>query len=46
MKTRVLVADDHAAIRQMLGVLLPREGAYEMVGEAGRVSRRSGFAGK
>lgn len=38
MKTRVLVADDHAAIRQMLGLLLPKEGAYEMVAEA-----RTGF---
>ena len=38
MKTRVLVADDHAAIRQMLGGLLAREGSYEMVAEA-----RTGF---
>ena len=35
MKTRVMVVDDHASIRQMLGALLPREGAYEMVAEAG-----------
>jgi DNA-binding NarL/FixJ family response regulator len=35
MKTRVMVVDDHASIRQMLGALLPREGAFEMVAEAG-----------
>ena len=35
MKNRVVVADDHASIRQMLGVVLAREGPYEMVGEAG-----------
>ncbi len=35
MKTRVVVIDDHASIRQMLGIVLAREGPYEMVGEAG-----------
>jgi len=35
MKTRVVIVDDHAAIRQMLAIMLPREGAYEVVGEAG-----------
>jgi DNA-binding NarL/FixJ family response regulator len=35
MKTRVVVVDDHASIRQMLGIVLAREGPYEMVGEAG-----------
>jgi DNA-binding NarL/FixJ family response regulator len=35
MKTRVVVADDHASIRQMLGIVLAREGPYELVGEAG-----------
>jgi len=35
MKTRVVVVDDHASIRQMLGIVLSREGPYEMVGEAG-----------
>ena len=35
MKTRVVVVDDHASIRQMLGIILAREGPYEMVGEAG-----------
>lgn len=35
MKTRVMVVDDHVSIRHMLGALLPREGAYEMVAEAG-----------
>jgi len=33
MKTRVMVVDDHASIRQMLGALLPNEGC-EMVAEA------------
>ncbi len=35
MKTRVVVVDDHASVRQMLGFILAREGPYEMVGEAG-----------
>jgi DNA-binding NarL/FixJ family response regulator len=35
MKTRVVVVDDHASIRQMLAVMIQREGAYEVVGEAG-----------
>src|SRR5947207_15404087 len=35
MKNRVVVVDDHASIRQMLGMVLAREGPYEMVGEAG-----------
>ncbi|MEI9896218.1 MAG: response regulator transcription factor [Chthoniobacter sp.] len=35
MKTRVVIVDDHASIRQMLGMVLAREGPYEMVGEAG-----------
>lgn len=35
MKNRVVVVDDHASIRQMLGIVLTREGPYEMVGEAG-----------
>src|SRR5688500_2588239 len=35
MKTHVVVVDDHASIRQMLGIMLTREGPYEMVGEAG-----------
>ena len=35
MKNRVVVVDDHASIRQMLGMVLSREGPYEMVGEAG-----------
>jgi DNA-binding NarL/FixJ family response regulator len=38
MKNRVVVVDDHASIRQMVGRLLPGEGPYEMVGEA-----RTGF---
>ena len=46
MKTRVVVVDDHASIRQMLALVLAREGPYEVVGEAGtgfeamRVCRR------
>ncbi len=32
-KIRVLLADDHASIRQMLAFILPREGPYEIVGE-------------
>src|SRR4051812_14555613 len=35
MKTRVVVVDDHVSIRQMLGLVLEREGPYEVVGEAG-----------
>jgi len=35
MKNRVVLADDHASIRQMLGIVLAREGPYEVVGEAG-----------
>ena len=35
MKTRVVVIDDHVSIRQMLAVILAREGPYEIVGEAG-----------
>ncbi len=35
MNTRVLVADDHVSIRQMLGILLAREKSYDVVGEAG-----------
>ncbi len=35
MKTRVVVVDDHASIRQMLAIVLAREGPYEVVGEAG-----------
>src|SRR4051812_23530607 len=35
MKTRVVVVEDHASVRQMLGMLLEREGPYEPVGEAG-----------
>ena len=32
-KIRVLLADDHASIRQMLAFVLSREGPYEIVGE-------------
>jgi DNA-binding NarL/FixJ family response regulator len=35
MKNRVVVVDDHASIRQMLGLVLSNEGPYEMVAEAG-----------
>lgn len=35
MKTQVVVVDDHASIRQMLALVLAREGPYEVVGEAG-----------
>jgi DNA-binding NarL/FixJ family response regulator len=35
MKNRVVVIDDHASVRQMLGIVLAREGPYEMVGEGG-----------
>lgn len=35
MKYRVVVVDDHASIRQMLGIILAQEGPYEIVGEAG-----------
>src|SRR4051812_12199380 len=35
MKTRVLVADGHISIRQMLALVLAREGPYEVVGGVG-----------
>ena len=35
MKTRVVVVDDHVSVRQMLAVVLDREGPYDVVGEAG-----------
>jgi DNA-binding NarL/FixJ family response regulator len=35
MKVRVAIVDDHAAVRQMLALLLEREGNYEICGEAG-----------
>lgn len=35
MKTRVVVVDDHVSIRQMLAIVLAKEGPYEIVGEAG-----------
>jgi DNA-binding NarL/FixJ family response regulator len=35
MKNHVVVVDDHASVRQMLGIVLEREGPYEMVAEAG-----------
>ena len=35
MKIRVVVIDDHVSVRQMLGLVLLREGPYEVVGEAG-----------
>jgi DNA-binding NarL/FixJ family response regulator len=35
MKTRVLVADDHASVRQMLALMLASDGVYQVVGEAG-----------
>jgi DNA-binding NarL/FixJ family response regulator len=35
MKTRVVIVDDHVSIRQMLGLVLEREGPYEVVGQAG-----------
>src|SRR3954470_18409127 len=35
MKTRVVVVEDHVGVRQMMGILLEREGPYERVGEAG-----------
>src|SRR5436309_3337971 len=35
MKTRVVVVEDHASVRQMLGMMVAREGPYEAVGDAG-----------
>jgi len=35
MKTNVVLVDDHVSIREMLAILLKREGPYEVVGEAG-----------
>jgi DNA-binding NarL/FixJ family response regulator len=34
MKTHVVLVDDHVSIREMLAILLAREGPYEIVGEA------------
>ena len=34
MKTRVALADEHSAVREMLRVVLEREGIYEVCGEA------------
>jgi two-component system response regulator NreC len=35
MKFRVMVVDDQVSVRQMLGLVLPREGGYDLVAEAG-----------
>ena len=35
IKKRIVIADDHASIRQMLAIVFRREGEYEIVGEAG-----------
>ena len=35
MKTRIMVVDDHVSTRQMICALLPKEGPYEIVAEAG-----------
>jgi len=35
MKTRVMVVDDFISSRQMMSTLIPREGPYEIVAEAG-----------
>lgn len=35
MNTRVVVVDDHVSVRQMLSLVLTREGPYEVIGEAG-----------
>ena len=34
MKTHVVLVDDHVSIREMLAIMLAREGPYEIVGEA------------
>src|SRR5882757_9991031 len=35
MKTREVMVDAHVSVRQMLALVLAREGPYEVVGEAG-----------
>jgi DNA-binding NarL/FixJ family response regulator len=35
MKTRVVIIDEHVSVRQMVALVLAREGPYEVVGEAG-----------
>lgn len=35
MKTSVVIVDDHVSVRQMLAVVLSREGVYDVVAEAG-----------
>jgi len=34
MKTRVMIVDDHTSVRQMLGILIPAVGAFDVVAEA------------
>ena len=35
MKKRLMIVDDHVALRQLLGLLLTRDGGYEVTAEAG-----------
>lgn len=35
MKTRAVIVDDHVSVREMLAMVLSREGEYDVVGEAG-----------
>lgn len=35
MKTRVVLVDDHAGLREMLAAILMRDGEYEIAGQAG-----------
>lgn len=46
MTIRVLVADDHAAIRVGLVMILDGAEGVEVVGEAGTAPRRSGWRGR
>jgi len=46
MKKRVLIVDDHAAVRHMLAAVLTREPEYDVVGEAGSGLRALELCGR
>ena len=46
MKKRVLIVDDHAAVRHMLAAVLTRETGYDVVGEAGTGLRALEMCGR
>jgi DNA-binding NarL/FixJ family response regulator len=44
--TRVLIVDDHAFVREMLGLLLARDPAFEVIGTAGSAGEALEIAGR